>query len=72
MSVMTTTSTCVVVLPAGLAGQEVIDKLERKNLRYVWFDFHHECRKMKYQNLYKLVGTYQDNNTRPPPARPGP
>jgi len=22
---------------------------------YVWFDFHHECRKMKYENLAKLV-----------------
>lgn len=25
------------------------------NLRYIWFDFHHECRSMKYQNLSKLI-----------------
>lgn len=22
---------------------------------YVWFDFHHECRKMKWENLAKLI-----------------
>lgn len=24
-------------------------------IKYVWFDFHHECRKMKYENLSKLI-----------------
>jgi len=23
--------------------------------KYVWFDFHSECKKMKYENLSKLV-----------------
>eukprot|EP00918_Siedleckia_nematoides_P094808 GHVU01208171.1.p1 GENE.GHVU01208171.1~~GHVU01208171.1.p1 ORF type:complete len:611 (+),score=98.23 GHVU01208171.1:457-2289(+) len=27
----------------------------RKPLEYVWFDFHHECRNMKWENLSKLV-----------------
>jgi hypothetical protein len=43
----------------GIKFKEVVDKLERKQqLRYVWFDFHHECRKMKYQNLHKLVSAW--------------
>ncbi|OQR92881.1 phosphatidylinositide phosphatase SAC1-like protein [Achlya hypogyna] len=25
------------------------------NARYVWFDFHHECRKMQWHNLSKLI-----------------
>ncbi|EQC26012.1 hypothetical protein SDRG_16159 [Saprolegnia diclina VS20] len=25
------------------------------NVRYVWFDFHHECRKMQWHNLSKLI-----------------
>ena len=24
------------------------------NVKYVWFDFHHECRNMKWENLSKL------------------
>jgi hypothetical protein len=26
-----------------------------KEIEYVWFDFHHECKGMKYQNLSKLI-----------------
>jgi hypothetical protein len=26
----------------------------------VWFDFHHECRKMKYENLAKLLDSFKD------------
>ncbi len=26
-----------------------------ESLRYVPFDFHHECRKMKFENVSKLV-----------------
>lgn len=26
-----------------------------KRLSYVWFDFHHECKNMKYENLKKLI-----------------
>ena len=27
---------------------------------YVWFDFHHECRKMKWENLSKLIDLVRD------------
>lgn len=30
---------------------------------YVWFDFHHECRKMKWENLAKLVDLVKDKLT---------
>jgi phosphatidylinositol 4-phosphatase len=26
-----------------------------EDLKYVWFDFHEECKKMKWENLSKLV-----------------
>ncbi|KAL0591451.1 hypothetical protein ABG067_001049 [Albugo candida] len=29
-------------------------------IQYVWFDFHHECRKMQWQNLSKLVNDVKD------------
>jgi phosphatidylinositol 4-phosphatase len=28
-------------------------------LRHVWFDFHHECRKMRWENLGKLLATVE-------------
>ena len=31
------------------------------NVRYVWFDFHHECRKMQWHNLEKLVKLVDDD-----------
>lgn len=27
-------------------------------IKYTWFDFHHECRKMKYENLAKLLDSF--------------
>ena len=41
----------------GIRFKKTIDDLKLKTLRYVWFDFHHECKKMKYGNLFKLVST---------------
>ncbi len=29
--------------------------------KYVWFDFHHECRKMKYENLSKLLNEIKED-----------
>lgn len=26
-----------------------------KGMELFWFDFHHECRKMRYENLAKLI-----------------
>lgn len=34
--------------------------LNDEQLKYVWFDFHHECRKMKYENLSKLLDSFKD------------
>ncbi|ETV76484.1 hypothetical protein H257_09500 [Aphanomyces astaci] len=31
------------------------------NIRYVWFDFHHECRRMQYANLGKLISQVDDD-----------
>ena len=35
-------------------------ELKDKNLNYVWFDFHGECKKMKWENLSKLVDICKD------------
>jgi len=29
--------------------------IKNSDVNYVWFDFHHECRKMKYENLSRLI-----------------
>jgi hypothetical protein len=43
-------------LNLGMAYQGGIEQLKAtKPLTYEWFDFHHECRKMKYENLSKLM-----------------
>ena len=45
----------------GRALEEVVEVVSRGfnrgmgRLRHVWFDFHHECRKMRWENLSKLV-----------------
>lgn len=38
----------------GSLYREYADRLREKNFSLVWFDFHHECRKMKWHNLSKL------------------
>jgi len=39
----------------GTLYGQVVDKIRNSHLRYIWFDFHHECRNMKWHNLSKLV-----------------
>eukprot|EP00744_Colponema_vietnamica_P006865 GILI01009935.1.p1 GENE.GILI01009935.1~~GILI01009935.1.p1 ORF type:complete len:646 (+),score=188.70 GILI01009935.1:92-1939(+) len=34
---------------------------DRARIRLVWFDFHHECRKMKWHNLSKLVDQVKED-----------
>ena len=34
--------------------------LNDEQIRYTWFDFHHECRKMKYENLAKLLDSFKE------------
>ena len=50
------TPSSVVRSPATAAGS----KKTLPRVGYVWFDFHHECRKMKWGNLSKLVGATSD------------
>jgi hypothetical protein len=38
----------------------VYKELNDKALSYVWFDFHGECKKMKWENLSKLVAIVKD------------
>ena len=38
---------------------EMVNGIE--DVRYVWFDFHQECRKMKYENLSKLMGMIRED-----------
>lgn len=42
------------------AYAEAVDLAKNSDLRYVPFDFHHECRKMQWQNLSKLVAQVSD------------
>lgn len=35
--------------------EKVINQLNNPLIRFIWFDFHHECRKMKWENLSKLL-----------------
>jgi hypothetical protein len=34
--------------------------LSDNDIEYIWFDFHHECRKMKWENLSKLVDNVKE------------
>ena len=45
----------------GVRYAELSQKLNKSNVRYVWFDFHHECKKMKYQNLGKLLKEIEED-----------
>lgn len=33
----------------------IFESMGDKDIEYVWFDFHGECKKMKWENLSKLV-----------------
>ena len=37
--------------------------MRNKQLEYTWFDFHGECKKMKWENLSKLVDICKDELT---------
>ncbi|CAG8671350.1 3024_t:CDS:10, partial [Racocetra persica] len=45
----------------GTAFREAIQNLGNKNIEYVEFDFHKECRGMKYENISMLVSTLARN-----------
>ena len=39
----------------GKKFTEMIKSLKNPNIEYTWFDFHGECKNMKWENLSKLV-----------------
>lgn len=39
---------------------KIFNELNDKSLSYVWFDFHGECKKMKWENLSKLVDIVEE------------
>ena len=39
----------------GNAFTEIVKKVANPKVTYVWFDFHHECWKMQYDNIGKLI-----------------
>lgn len=39
---------------------QITEALEDKNIEYVWFDFHGECKNMKWENLSKLVAIVKE------------
>ena len=43
----------------GDAFTQLVETLKNEKLQYEWFDFHHECRKMKWENLSKLIKNIQ-------------
>ena len=43
----------------GEKMDEVVAKLKDSDLKLVWFDFHGECKNMKWENLSKLVDQVQ-------------
>jgi len=42
-------------LRIGTTFTNIVNTIKDELIMYVWFDFHHECRKMKWENLSKLV-----------------
>jgi len=42
-------------LRVGTAFTQTMEAINDKEFKYVWFDFHAECKNMKYENLSKLV-----------------
>lgn len=41
--------------------KEQVDRVNNQSIRLINWDFHHECRKMKYENISKLVDMCKDD-----------
>lgn len=48
----------------GVIFTDLIDALGDQDFKYVWFDFHAECKKMKWENLSKLLDIVDEYITR--------
>lgn len=42
-------------LRIGTKMTELVKQMNDPNIYYTWFDFHGECKKMKWENLSKLI-----------------
>jgi hypothetical protein len=42
---------------------ELFNKIKDNTLNYTWFDFHGECKKMKWENLRKLLSIVEEELT---------
>ena len=47
----------------GESFTRVYKELKDPDLNYTWFDFHGECKKMKWENLSKLVDIVKEELT---------
>ena len=47
-------------LRIGTTFTNIVTNMKDSLIKYVWFDFHHECRKMKWENLSKLIDQVKD------------
>ena len=39
----------------GTEFEKQVKELNDEHIKFVWFDFHAECKNMKYENLSKLL-----------------
>jgi hypothetical protein len=47
----------------GKKFTEMIKALKNPSIEYTWFDFHGECKNMKWENLSKLVAEVKEQIT---------
>lgn len=44
----------------GTTFTNLVTNMKDDLIKYVWFDFHDECKKMRWENLSKLVDQVKD------------
>ena len=47
----------------GSKFTELFERIKDSTLNYTWFDFHGECKKMKWENLRKLLAIVEEQLT---------
>ncbi|GMM34094.1 phosphatidylinositol-3-phosphatase [Saccharomycopsis crataegensis] len=47
-------------LPVKKAYENIVEKLDNDRLNYIYFDFHHECRKMQWHRVNLLIDRLKD------------
>lgn len=47
-------------LRIGNTFTNIVTNMKDDLIKYVWFDFHDECKKMKWENLSKLINQVKD------------